>query len=173
MSKFLKQLFSPQLPEDIGSVHISWSFPEYIREQKSKLWYVLVFVSLTAMIVYAIVTVNYLFAVILLLSAFTIVFQYFQATREIPVTIGEDGIIVDKSFYPYKVFAGFWLAYNPPEVKFLYLEFKNSIRKALPVPLEQMNPLEVREALLNYIQEDLEKDEEDFDETFSRMIKIR
>jgi hypothetical protein len=47
------------------------------------------------------------------------------------------------------------------------------MKRGLPIPLEDINPMQLREVLLNYLEEDLEKDEEDFDETFSRLLNIR
>jgi len=173
MKEYLKAVVSPQVPENVGEVHVSWTFPEFVREKRSKVWYVIVSVILGLMLTYAVLTGNYLFAVILFLAVFTVVFQYFQEARDIPVVIAEDGIIVDKQFYPYRDLKNFWLAYEPPEVKLLYLEFKSSIKGGLPIPLEDINPLEVRNALLDYLDEDLEKDEEELNETLARVFKVR
>lgn len=173
MKTYLKVLFSPQMPEDIGNIAIQWKFREYIEREKGKAWYFVVVGLLVALIAYAVLTTNVLFAVILVLAVFTIVFQNLQPAREIPVVIGEDGIIVDKSFYPYKMLKSFWLIYDPPEIKYLYLDFKSSVRKSLAIPLEDANPLELREALLNFIEEDLQHEEEELDEILARMFHVR
>lgn len=173
MKSYLKTLAAPQLPEDIGEVFIEWSFPEFVKQNKGKWWYIVVSAIIGLFLLYAVLTANMLFAVILVLGVFVIVFQYFQAPRPVPVIIGEDGIIVDSKFYPYKILKSFWIIYEPPQVKYLYLDFKNSVKKSLPIPLEDINPLVVREALLNFIDEDIEKEDEDFDETFARIFNIR
>ena len=173
MKKFLMQLVSPNLPDDIGGVHIQWEFPEFVQAAKSRLWYIVVSIIVALLIVYAIMTANFLFAMILALVAFIIIYQYFQSPRQIPVVIAEDGIIVDKQFYPYKALKSFAIIYEPPVIKFLYLDFKSQFKKSLPVPLEDVNPLKVREALLSYLDENLEIDEEDSNETFSRLMNIR
>jgi len=172
MKTFLKALVSPQIPEDIGSVLIEWTFPEYIQRKRGKTWYIVVGVLVGLALVYAIWTMNILFAVILVLGVFIIVFQTYQPARQVPVIIGEDGVILDKTYYPYKVLKSFWIIYEPPEVKYLYLNFKTSVRNNMPIPLSDVNPIKVREMLLNYISENYEKDVEDFNETFSRMINI-
>ena len=173
MKTFLKNLADPPLPEDIGEVHVEWSFPEYVRRDKGKWWYIIVSILVGLCLLYAVLTENVLFAVILILGLFVIISQYFQAPRQIPVVIGEDGVIIDRKFYPHKVLKSFWIIYEPPDVKYLYIDFRNSVSKSLPVPLEDINPLMVREVMLNYLEEDLEKEEEDFDETFARMMNIR
>jgi len=173
MKTYLKILFSPQLPEDIGNIGIQWKFPEYIERAKSKAWYIIVLGLLAIMIVYSIITTNVLFAVILVLAVFTIIFQNLQPPRQVPVVIGEDGIIIDKSFYPYKMLKSFWLAYDPPEIKYLYLDFTSNIRKSLSIPLDDVNPLELREFLINYIEEDLTREEEEVEETLGRLFHLK
>jgi hypothetical protein len=173
MKTYLKTLVSPQLPEDIGEIHIEWKFPEFVKQNNGKWWYIVVAGIIALFLIYALVTMNILFAVILVLGVFVILYQFFQIAKQIPVIIGEDGIIVDKTFYPYRTLQNFWIIYQPPSIKYLYLGFKSDMKRGLPIPLEDINPMQLREVLLNYLEEDLEKDEEDFDETFSRLLNIR
>lgn len=169
----LKFLLTPRVPDDIGEVHVEWKFPEYVSQPRSRVWYLVASGLLGLLILYAVWVANYLFAVILVLSVLIILYQYFQEARLVDVRIGEDGIIVDNKFYPWKILKCFWLVYNPPAAKFLYLEFKTKIQKYLPIPLQDINPLELREILLNYLNEDINKDEEEFDDTIARLLKMR
>lgn len=173
MKDAILQFFSPRVPSDIGQVHASWDFPEFIQVKRSQTWYLVVSVIMVLLVVYAVYSANFLFAVILVLSAFILIYQHFQAPRKVPAIIGEDGIIIDRAFYPYKELKGFYIIYEPPQIKFLYLEFRNKLQKNLAIPLEEQNPLEIRKALLKYLKENLTIDEEDFNETFSRLLKIR
>jgi hypothetical protein len=86
--------------------------------------------------------------------------------------IVEDGIVVGEQFYPFKEIKSFWLAYNPPEVKLLYFELDKSLRKELPIMLENQNPLEIRRILLNYLEENIENEEEAVDERLSRLFGL-
>ncbi|MBI5077462.1 hypothetical protein HZB94_03735 [Candidatus Falkowbacteria bacterium] len=173
MKDAIIQFFSPQVPSDIGQVHASWDFPEFIRVKRSQTWYWVVSIILVLLIVYAVYSANFLFAVILVLSAFIFIYQYFQSPRKVPAVIGEDGIIIDRAFYPHKEIKSFYIIYEPPQIKFLYLEFKNKLQKSLAIPLENQNPLEIRKSLLKYLRENLTINEEDFNETFARLLKIR
>ena len=173
MKNYLKSIASPNVPEDIGHEYVKWNFPEFVNAKKSKRWYVVVISVLVILLLFAVFTGNFLFAVILLLGAFVMIFQSYGPSRSIPVVIGEDGIVVDRDFIQYKNLQNFWLIYQPPEVKFLYLSFKNQLRSNLALPLEDINPLLVREALLNHIEEDLEQNEEDMSEVVSRLLRIR
>jgi len=172
MNKFL-QMFQKQIPDDIGEVHIEWDFPEFIKERKSKLWYLGVAIILVLLLLYSIMTVNYLFVIILFLSVFIIVYQFFQEPRQVNVKIAQDGIIIDNDFYPYKLLKNFWIIYQPPEVKNLYVGFKNNIRKSYSIPLHDINPIKVRDLLLQYLKEDTEKEEEETDDILARAMKLR
>lgn len=173
MKAYLKALFTPEMPEDIGTVNLEWRFPEYIRVEHNRWWYIGMAALFGSLILYSVLTANVLFAIILVLMVFIIIFQYFQPARSISIIIGEDGIILDKRFYSYKILKSFWLVYDPPEVKYLYLDFKNQMKKSLPIPLEEINPLAVREVLLNYLEENLNKEEEELDETVARLFDLR
>ncbi len=173
MKKFLTKLVTPLMPEDIGEIHISWEFPEFVQQERSRAWYVVFSLLLALLILYAAFTANFLFAIILLLGSFVIIFQYFQQARKLPMVIGQDGIIIDTQFIPYKALKSFSIVYEPPVIKLLYLDFNSSVRKSLPVPLEDVNPIKVREILLNYIEENFERKEESFDETFERVLRLR
>lgn len=173
MKKFLLKFVVPNLPEDVGAIYAQWEFPEFVIVKRSRTWHLVSFIVLALLVTYAVATMNFLFAMILALCAFILIYQYFQRPRQIPVIIAEDGIIVDKQFYPYKILRGFYVIYEPPHSKFLYLEFKNKLRNNLPVPLEEMNPIKVRDALLNYLDENIEMDEESGGETFARFLNIR
>jgi hypothetical protein len=173
MKEFLTKLVTPIVPDDIGEIYVNWQFPEYVRRQKTAWWYVAAIGFLAICLVYAIATANYLFAVIMGLATFIIIFQHFQAPRSIPVVIGEDGVIVDRRFYPYKNLKSFSIIYEPPQSKYLFLDFQNDFKRSFAVPLEDANPLKIREALLNYIEENLERDSESFHETLEKMMRMR
>ena len=173
MKDFLTKLVTPHVPEDIGTIHVNWQFPEYVNRQKSVLWYVVIVGVLALCLTYAITTANYLFAAIMGLSAFILVFQHFQAPRSIPVVLGEDGVIVDRRFYPYKALKSFSIIYEPPHSKYLFLDFQSAVKGSLSVPIENANPLQIREVLLQYVAEDLERDGEAFHNTLEKMMRMR
>ena len=58
------------------------------------------------------------------------------------------------------------------DFKNLYLEFKNSLRPRLTIPLEDINPVNARKILKNYLDEDLEKDTEPTSEALGRKLRL-
>ncbi len=129
-------------------------------------------IFLSLLLLWALYTLNILFAVIIILFVGIIYSQTKKPPIEVEIKIFEDGIRIGNRFYKYKEINKFWLIYEPPTVKNLYLEFKNKLRPVLPIPLEKQNPIKIRQILLKYIDEDLEKDEEPFSEIIGRRLKI-
>ena len=173
----VKELFRSTVlrhpPEDIGEALMSWQFPEYVKHERSKRWYVAALVLSGLLLLYAVFTTNFLFAIIVLVFLFIGIFQYFQEPRNLRVTIAEDGIVLAKRFYPFKELASFWMVYEPPRVKNLYLDFKSRGKRSLSIPLENVNPLDLRDLLNEFLEEDLEREQEFFDEALSRVMKLQ
>ena len=71
--KILNDFFSPQLPDNIGDVHLEWNFKEYEHEAVNRTWYIVGAIVLAGLLAYSVFTANFLFAIILLLSVFVII----------------------------------------------------------------------------------------------------
>ena len=161
------------MPEDIGAIKAAWEFTEYPEnESRSWKWYAIVGTGFVGCMIYAVMTMNWIFALILVLGAMIMKAQAMRDARRIPVKVGEDGIILDRRFYPYKDLSSFGIVYDPPVMKFLYIDFKGSMSQSVPIPLSDANPLELRNVLLNYLNENLERQEEDFEEIMAKLLKI-
>ncbi|MFA6908438.1 MAG: hypothetical protein WC289_00965 [Patescibacteria group bacterium] len=158
--------------EDHGKTLLSWSFPEFVAHQRSRTWYILAILAILGALVFSIFTTNPLFAVIIVITAIIIVFRNRRAPADIPFAITEDGIEVGKVFYRYDALTAFWIIYEPPEVKRLYMSFRNTLRTNLSVSLENENPLKVREILLEYVEENLEHENESLSDAFQRVFKL-
>lgn len=157
---------------DHGKRLASWTFPEFTPYKRSTLWFVIAIALLAALLIYAITSKNYLFAVFLALAAFIYTLVIQQKPRLITFTISEDGLEVHEVFYPFKDIAKFWIIYEPQEVKTLYFEFQTKIRPMLSIPLETQNPLVIRDVLLTHLKEDLERDEELLSDAIQRKLKM-
>jgi len=90
---------------------------------------------------------------------------------KVSLAITEDGLEVGNNFYLYKEIKKFWIIYEPPDVKNLYFDFKG-LRPTLIIPLENKNPVQIRKILLDYLDEDLEKEDESLSEYLGRKLKI-
>ncbi|MFA6098868.1 MAG: hypothetical protein WCV50_03780 [Patescibacteria group bacterium] len=158
---------------DHGKTLADWKFPEFIKHKRKFGWYVIVFILIGALMIFAILTSNPLFAILI----FLFVIIYFFRTRREPATleviINEDGVSIgEKTFYIWKQIKSFWIIYEPPEVKNLYLDFKSGLRPSISISLENQNPLRIRKILSEYLPEDIEKENESFSDGLQRMLKL-
>jgi len=157
---------------DHGKRFASWTFPEFPDHKRKKNWYIIASVILLGFIVYGIASANYLFAIFFALAGFIYAIQIQRKPRIVTFSITEDGIEVHETFYAYKNLDKFWIVYEPPEIKTLYFTFTSKVRPSLSIPLESQNPLVIREILLRYLKEDLERDDELFSDALQRKLKL-
>jgi hypothetical protein len=96
----------------------------------------------------------------------------FTAPRRIDVVITEQGVAIGERFYEFKKIRDFSLAYQPPEIKILYLDFTSPLNPLLSIPLEETDPNDVRDALLGYCRENLDRTEETLTDRLRRVYKL-
>lgn len=162
-----------ELPEKGGETYMSWKFPEYNKYVKTKWWYIVAIIIGLGLLVYTIWNTNYLFAIIIILAALIVFIHDYRTPRTLDFKIKEGGITIGKVFYTYSDLNNFWIIYDPPEVKLLYFNFKSFFQPNFAVPLLDRNPIKAREILLNFLEEDLSKEDEETEEHLSRVLKIR
>jgi hypothetical protein len=154
-----------------GQPVFEWQINEFERYERSNRWYIFMGIICLALIIFAIFTANFLFALIILLFAFIIVLREFYNPEKIDFKISNQGALLGGKLFPYKEIGKFYIIYEPPESKFLYLAFK-SLKPTLSVFLADQNPVKIREFLLKYLEEDLEKEDEHIADTLGRLFKI-
>lgn len=156
-----------------GREIVGWEIPEYDRHERSKNWYVMASIIAIALLIYAFFTANFLFAVIIIIGALVIIMHDGQEPDLVGVVLTTEGIVVGSRFYDYEELNNFAIVYRPNYgVKKLYFEFKNPVKPRLSIPLINMNPLPIRENLLKYLPEDLERTNEPLSEGLAKLFKL-
>jgi len=79
--------------------------------------------------------------------------------KKVIYTLNNNGIVVDRVLFPYQNILAFWINYLPPDIKTLNFETTAYINRYVSIQLNDQNPLEVREYLLQYLVEDLDQGE--------------
>lgn len=155
-----------------GDMLAIWEFPEFIKHTRSKLWYISFTIVFLALLTYSYFSNNLLFAIILVIFAVL----YLSSVKDDPVTmetaITEAGIFIGSKFIPYEDLENFYIIYYPPEIKNLYFEPKNMFKHRIVIPLETQNPVHLREILLRYLDEDIEKEEIPASEGIAKILKL-
>ncbi len=171
----------PSMPENepitqeinpYGQTIIGWEVDEYTRHQRSVFWYIAITIIGVGLIIYALMTANFLFAVIILMFGIISFLSGMREPQRIEVVITNMGALIGPTFYPFKDLRNFSIVYEPPEVKTLYIDFHSGWRPFMSVSLEETDPNVVREALLPYVTEDLKRNDETLTDMLTRMYKL-
>lgn len=157
---------------DHGKTLVKWEVDEYPRYHRPMGWYVGAFVVGGALVLYALVTLNFLFALIIVIFGIILALSAARPPLRFGFSITEDGVEVGHRFIPWKEVERFWIIYEPPDVKNLYIDFVSPIRPRVSVPLEDTDPNVVRRALLTYVKEDLSKEDEPLSDFLGRVLRI-
>jgi len=155
-----------------GNIWAQWEFSEFINWQRGIGWWIFMSILAIGLIVWSFWTANILFAFIIIIIAIMVILQTKREPLKIKLQITDDGLVVGSSFYEWKRMEKFWIIYKPPEIKRLYFKLNGILPPSLSISLEKENPIEIREILLKYVLEDLEKDEESFSDFLGRSLKI-
>jgi len=156
----------------LGNIIMAWQVDEFERHERGLLWYFMASIIGSAFLIYALASQNFLFAIIVIMSGIIVGLSALREPQQLSFVMTDLGIGIGGQFFQFKELKEFWILYEPPEVKNLYFEFKQAIRPHLVVPLDEINPLEVRDILVSYVDENLEDHDEPLTDLFGRLFKI-
>jgi hypothetical protein len=135
---------------------ISWQGPSHVHFEKSIEWYWSVGIVSLGIIITSILLRNYIFSLFLVIASFTLMLHASKKPRDIEIMINEEGVTLDNYFYPYSSIDSFWVDLNEPAK--LLLKSKKSMMPFIAVPIHDNNPEELREFLLNFLDEEVLED---------------
>lgn len=167
--------------------YLSWQIEEYDKHERNKYWYIIASLAWLLMIFFSFFTItfsplslnflaynsNFLFVFILVLFAIITIFNESHDPRMVDFRLGPEGVNIGHHFYDYDELKNFSVIFKPTiETRNLYLEFNNSIRHRLSVPLNGQDPIIVRQYLLRYLKENLDRTQPPVSEQLTKMLKL-
>jgi len=158
--------------ENIGRIIYQWQIQEYEKYDRNKKWYLMMGLVGSLLLLYAIVTANYVFALIVILFGMVLFLNDMQEPIKLPFTIVETGIVVGNKYYKFSELSNFWIIYNPPAVKNLYFSTSKLINHRIQIPLLNYDPRPIREYLSKFLKEDLEQEEEPMSDRIARIFLL-
>ena len=163
---------SPQtFPQQRGFPSImEWEAREYEYQPKSPDWYWAVGIIGFGFFFVALALKNFLFAILVVLGTFTLAMYGARRPKTARIAITARGIQVAKTLYPYDHLSYFWVNYDPPHVRELYLVSKKFFVPHISIPLGGADPNEIREHLLKFLEE--KEIEEPFRDVIARLLKF-
>lgn len=152
---------------------LKWVIPEFEQHKRPKIWYIFAVILAIALFIFAILSDNFTFAIIIILTALIIILHDGTEATKVLITINEEGVFIGNKFYDYDILKNFAVVYKPRvQVKNLYFEFNSSVKQRLSIPYGENDPLQIREFLLNYLEEDLDRTDLSLSESIGKVLKI-
>jgi hypothetical protein len=121
---------------------------------------------------YAVLTQNFLFALMVILFAVIVFLSHVRAPQMLDFVITDRGVLVNRRFYSFTDLSSFWIISQPPFINNIYFDFQSTGRQPLSIPLDGQDPAEVRGILAEFLAEDGEKKEEPLSDLLWRMLKL-
>lgn len=155
-----------------GNTLLSWHFSEFDTHERGPIWYIVFFSVAGLLFFISVITLNFLFTVIIVMTTIIILLGHKKQPSELDISIVEAGIEVGDKFYMYKDIRNFFIIYEPPLVTTLFINLKSRTKPRLSIPLNGQNPVKVRDILLNFLEEDVKRDDEPGSDFLTRALKL-
>lgn len=146
---------------------IEWTAYEFIYHEKDTKWLVSFWIITGAFFVSALITKNVFGAAVITLFAVVLYMYAIKHPGIMHCKIIRQGVTLNDRLFPFSSISSFWILYEPP-VKELILISKHRVMPRIVIPLENADPVAIREAMLS--AGITEKEEE---EPFSNIIARR
>ncbi len=131
---------------------IAWDAPEHIHTEKNNDWYWAVGIITITAAVLAFIFNNIIFGILIVVGAFALVTHSSKKPRIFHYEINDRGIMVNNILYPFLTLDSFWIDAHEVPSKILIKSHK-TFMPYLTIYIEEVDPEEVRDILLNYISE--------------------
>ena len=156
-----------------------WEFLEHHAHQRSMLWYAVAGAFSAALFVWATVTANYLFGLMIVLFVFILFLHDVKKAETMRFVITAQGLRLgfahepeSERTIPWRDLRQFWILYEPPKVKTLYFTYKSFWSPHLVIPLQDEDPVKIRRALKKYLDEDTTKEREPLADVLRRALHL-
>jgi hypothetical protein len=131
---------------------LRWNTLEYEHQERGSDWFWAVGILTVAIAITSIIFNNILFAIVIILSGFTLTLFAARHPKDVEIIIDEQGVGMDSYFYPYHSLESFWVDEHSKQPKIL-LKSQKLIMPYIVIPIEEVNPEQVRETLSEYLPE--------------------
>lgn len=137
-----------------SSLKIEWDAHEYEHKERSADWFWAVGILTISLAVASIIFGNIIFAILLLLSAFSLALFINRPPATIHVVLDDTGITRNKVKYFYSTIHGFWIDSEHPHPKII-LRSRKLLMPLVIIPIEFDADVErLRTALDHYLPEE-------------------
>jgi hypothetical protein len=133
-----------------------WETEEYFFQEKTADWYWAVGIIGVSVSILAVIFGNGLFALLILLSTFALALFGSKRPNTVRFEVGKKGVMIGNTLYPFGTLDSFWVEDNrhlgrPSK---LMVKSRQLIVPLIAIPLDEIDPEELRDFLLDHLLED-------------------
>ena len=132
---------------------ISWQAPEYIYKEKTADWYWIVSIITLSIAIISIILNNLIFAILIIVSSFTLSLFAGRKPGLISVEINRLGLSVGKTRYSYDALDSFWIETREIYPKII-LKSKKTWMPYITVLIRETDSEQIRRKLLEHLPEE-------------------
>jgi len=140
---------------------VSWQAEKFENFERHPKWSIFVFLILIGLLIYSLLTNNFLMSIIVILSGILIYLFEKKDPELYNFAICQTGIVAHDRFYDFLNIEDFWIFYEEGAAgrKELSLKTTNHLRPYVHIPLgKKANPNIIRKILKKYIPEEPHKE---------------
>lgn len=164
-----KEQKTAQMPQQQAIQILQWSALEFIKHEKTPVWFIFGGIIAIVLIIIALWTKNFIFALIIILATFSVFIWAQKQPKKITFSLTPRGLKIQDTVYTFDNLKSFWIFYEPPEIKYLSIESKKLFMPRIVIPIDDENPNEIRKYLLKYLPE--EEQHESLIDILARRLK--
>lgn len=159
--------------KEFPSSQFSWKFNEFEpQHSRGTLWYVVAGLIVGSLLVYSMVTENYLFAVLVLMTTLVLFSHQIYTPPVMTCVITGDGVVLNDRSYAFDEFETFWIVQNSDGHFTLNFKVKKGLLGVLVVPLPEVEAAAIQSFLLERLDEDGDYVRESASEWIWRKLKL-
>ena len=132
---------------------IEWEAPEYDHFEKDANWFWTIGGAALGLVLIAILLKNFLFAIIILLGAFTVMLYGARLPSLIYFALTPKGLRVKDRLYPYNYLRSFWISDEHAKRKIIIESDRLLLPHLIILLPPEIDDVEAREYLLQYLPE--------------------
>ncbi len=132
---------------------LTWKTIEHLHTEKTADWYWIVTIVTISIALIAIIMNNIIFAILILVSSFTLSLFASRRPKIVSVLIDKYGITFGETRHPYTELKSFWVETNEHYPKII-LKPQKTFAHFIVIYIDDIDPEDVRETLLEFLPEE-------------------
>lgn len=132
---------------------LSWTTTEYLHTEKTSDWYWIVGIITISIAVISIILNNVIFAILIIISSFTLSLFASKRPEKIGVEINDLGVTFGKTRYRYNDLESFWIETREVNDRVL-IKTTAILKPFIVIFIEDVDPEKIREMLSEHLHEE-------------------